>query len=196
MNYDFRVVAKLVLFQISVIALSNWIVNYNLNFFQYVISYAALTFPLVVVASDLTVRTLGKEVGRKVVGLSFIPAIFISMLIVHLSGAPNEVAARIGLASGCSYLVSTLLDVSVFQYFRETYKQWYLAPMISSIVASFVDTYAFYFAAFYKNVGSVYQQDWIPAATNHAIIKIIVSLIIVLPLYGALLNYIQKKIKI
>lgn len=189
-----NILIRLVLFQIVVIALSNWIVNYHFNFFNIIISYAAFTFPLVVVATDLTVRVLGKQTGRIVVGLTFIPAILISMLVVYLSGAPSEVALRIGAGSGCSYLVSTLLDVSVFQYFREKCRQWWIAPTFSSIVTMFIDTYTFYFVAFYKNTQSVYVQDWIPAATNHAVIKIIISLIIVLPLYGILLNYIQKKI--
>lgn len=189
-----NILIRLVLFQIVVIALSNWIVNYHFDLFNIIISYAAFTFPLVVVATDLTVRVLGKQTGRIVVGLTFIPAILISMLVVYLSGAPNEVALRIGAGSGCSYLVSTLLDVSVFQYFREKCRQWWIAPTFSSIVTMFIDTYTFYFVAFYKNTQSVYVQDWIPAATNHAVIKIIISLIIVLPLYGILLNYIQKKI--
>lgn len=188
-----KILFKLVLFQIIVIALSNWIINYHFDFYNIIISYAAFTFPLVVVATDLTVRVLGKQIGRIVVGLTFIPAILISMFIVYLSGAPIEVALRIGAGSGCSYLVSTLLDVSVFQYFREKCKQWWIAPTFSSIVTMFIDTYTFYFVAFYKNTQSVYVQDWIPAATNHAIIKIAISLIIVLPLYGILLNYIQKK---
>jgi uncharacterized integral membrane protein (TIGR00697 family) len=194
MKYDSSVIIKLVLFQITVIALSNWIVNYHLDIFDYIVSYAAFTFPLVVVATDLTVRTLGTDVGRRVVGLTFIPAILISMLIVYLTGAPPEVAYRIGAGSGCSYLVSTLLDVYVFQYFRQHCKQWWVAPALSSVMTMFIDTYTFYFVAFYKNVGAVYEQDWIPAATNHAIIKIIICLIIVLPLYGVLLNYIQKRI--
>lgn len=191
-----KLLTKLALFQIAVIAVSNSIINYHFDFFQYIISYAAFTFPLIVVATDLTVRVLGKETGRKVVGLSFIPAIIISMLIVHFSGAPDVVAARIGLGSGCSYLVSTLLDVYVFQYFREKCKQWWMAPAFSSVVTMICDTYTFYFAAFYKNAGSVYVQDWVPAATNHAVIKIIISLIIVLPIYGIVLNFIQKKLKI
>lgn len=188
-----KILFKLVLFQIIVIALSNWIINYHFDFYNIIISYAAFTFPLVVVATDLTVRVLGKQIGRIVVGLTFIPAILISMFIVYLSGAPIEVALRIGAGSGCSYLVSTLLDISVFQYFREKCKQWWIAPTFSSIVTMFIDTYTFYFVAFYKNTQSVYVQDWIPAATNHAVIKIAISLIIVLPLYGILLNYIQKK---
>lgn len=186
-------IIKLVLFQIFVITLSNWIVNYHFDFYNIIISYAAFSFPLIVVATDLTVRILGKETGRKVVGLSFIPAIIISILIVYIT-APLNVALRIGLASGCSYCISTILDIYVFQYFREKCRLWWIAPAFSSITTMFIDTYSFYFVAFYKNVGSAYEQGWIQAATNHAVVKIIICLIIVLPLYGVLLNYIQKKL--
>ena len=84
-NLDRAMVAKLVAFQIFVIAVSNWIVSYSFPIFGTVISYAAFTFPLVVVATDLTVRMVGKAMGQVVVTLSFIPAILISMVTSVIS---------------------------------------------------------------------------------------------------------------
>jgi len=192
---DRVLVAKLVALQIFVIAVSNWIVTHNFPIFGTVISYAAFTFPLVVVATDLTVRMIGKEMGRVVVTLSFIPAILISMAIVALSGAPSSIAVSIGLASGCAYAVSTMLDVYVFSYFREKYQQWWIAPTVSSIVTMIIDTYTFYYVAFANVAGSPYEHNWVSAAAAHSITKIIVSLLVILPAYGVLLNYLQKKLK-
>ena len=194
-NLDRSLVAKLVAFQIFVIAISNWIVSYSFPIFGTSLSYAAFTFPLIVVATDLTVRMLGKEMGRTVVTLSFIPAILISMSIVALSGAPAQVAFNIGLGSGCAYAVSTILDVYVFSYFREKYSQWWIAPTFSSVVTMIIDTYVFYAVAFAWVPGSPYEHNWISAAASHSITKIIVSLIVILPAYGVLLNYLQNKIK-
>lgn len=193
-NLDRVLVAKLVAFQIFVIAISNLIVSYSFPIFGTVISYAAFTFPIVVVATDLTVRMLGKAMGQVVITLSFIPAIFISMAIVALSGAPSSVAISIGLASGCAYAVSTMLDVYVFSYFREKYEQWWIAPTFSSIVTMIIDTYTFYYVAFANVAGSPYETNWVSAAAAHSLTKIIVSLIVILPAYGMLLAYIQKKI--
>jgi uncharacterized PurR-regulated membrane protein YhhQ (DUF165 family) len=191
---DRLLVYKLVAFQIFVIALSNWIVSYHFNVFGTALSYAAFTFPLIVVATDLTVRMIGKEMGRTVVTFSFIPAILISMLIVKLSGAPDEVAIRIGLGSGCAYAVSTMLDVYVFSYFREKYTQWWIAPTFASIITMIIDTYTFYYVAFAGVAGSVYEHNWFSAAASHSITKIIVSLVVILPTYGILLAYLQKKL--
>lgn len=185
---------NLVIFHTVIIALSNWLVNFKFQVAGFTLAYAAFTFPLVVVATDLTVRLVGKEMGRMVVGLSFIPAIIASILVILLSGAPTHVALRIGAASGIAYLLSTLLDVYVFQYFREKYQQWWIAPTLSSVVATIIDTYAFFGAAFWKNVGSKFEHNWPEVATNHILVKMVVSLCVILPAYGVLLNYLQKKL--
>jgi len=185
---------KLVAFHTFIIALSNWLVTFKFELFGHVLAAAAFTFPLVVVATDLTVRMIGKELGRAVVGLSFIPAIIASILVILWSGAPQHVALRIGFASGLAYLVSTLLDVYVFQYFREKFNQWWIAPTLSSVAATVIDTYTFFGAAFWKNVGSKFEHNWTEVATNHIVVKMVVSLLVILPAYGVLLNFLQKKI--
>lgn len=186
---------NLVIFHTVIIALSNWLVNFKFQVAGFTLAYAAFTFPLVVVATDLTVRLVGKELGRMVVGLSFIPAIIASILVILLSGAPTHVALRIGAASGIAYLLSTLLDVYVFQYFREKYQQWWIAPTLSSVVATIIDTYAFFGAAFWKNVGSKFEHNWPEVATNHILVKMVVSLCVILPAYGILLTHLQKKLQ-
>jgi uncharacterized PurR-regulated membrane protein YhhQ (DUF165 family) len=172
---------NLVIFHTVIIALSNWLVNYKFQVAGFTLAYAAFTFPLVVVATDLTVRLVGKELGRMVVGFSFIPAIIASMLVIKLSGAPDHIAIRIGAASGLAYLFSTLLDVYVFQYFREKYNQWWIAPTLSSVVATII-------------VGSKFEHNWVEVATNHIVVKMVVSLCVILPAYGLLLNYLQRKL--
>jgi uncharacterized integral membrane protein (TIGR00697 family) len=186
---------NLVIFHTLIIALSNWLVNFKFQALGFTLAYAAFTFPLVVVATDLTVRLVGKELGRLVVGVSFIPAIIASIIVISLSGAPTHVALRIGAASGIAYLLGTLLDVYVFQYFREKYQQWWIAPTFSSIVATIIDTYAFFGAAFWRNVGSKFEHTWPEVATNHIFVKMFVSLCVILPAYGVLLNYLQKRLQ-
>lgn len=191
---DRNLALKLMCFHTFIIALSNWLVTFKFLLVGHPIPYAAFTFPLVVVATDLTVRMLGKEMGRAVVALSFIPAIIVSILVVMASGAPDSVAYRIGTSSGLAYLCSTLLDVYVFQYFRERFKSWWIAPTLSSIVANILDTYTFFGAAFYNSEDAFMAANWPEVATNQIIAKIIVSLLVVLPSYGILLNYIQRKL--
>lgn len=185
---------KLMLAHIIIIAVSNYLVQFKLNIFGHPLAAAAFTFPLVVVLTDLTVRLVGKQTGRAVISLAFIPAIIVSILVVLAGGAPASVAFRIGLGSGVAYLLSNLLDVYVFQYFREKYQAWYIAPTLSAIVSTFLDTYVFFFTAFAYGANEFMAANWHIVATNNSISKILVSLLVILPAYGVLLNHLQKKI--
>lgn len=179
---------------IVIIAISNYIVQFKFDIFGHPLAAAAFTFPLVVVLTDLTVRLLGKQTGRAVINLAFIPAILVSMAVVKLGGAPDSVAFRIGLGSGLAYFLSNLLDVYVFQYFREKYKTWWIAPTLSSVVSTFIDTYVFFFAAFAYGANEFMAANWHIVATNNSISKVIVSLLVILPVYGILLNYLQGRV--
>ena len=185
---------KLMLLHIVIIAVSNYIVQFKIDVFGNPLALAAFTFPLVVVLTDLTVRLLGKETGRAVITLAFIPAIVVSMVVVKVGGAPDSVAFRIGLGSGVAYFMSNLLDVYVFQYFREKYQTWWIAPALSSIVSTFLDTYVFFFTAFAYGANEFMAANWHIVATNNSISKVIVSLLVILPAYGILLNHLQKKL--
>ena len=193
-NLDRKLAYKIMAFHIFIIAFSNYIVQFTFNVFGHPLAWAAFTFPLVVVATDLTVRMLGKEMGRAVIALAFIPAILVSMAVVSLGGAPDSVAVRIGLGSGCAYFIATMLDVYVFQYFRERYTQWYIAPLLSSVVSTIIDTYTFFGVAFAGGANEFMAANWHIVATNHIITKIAVSLAVILPAYGVLLNFLQKRV--
>jgi hypothetical protein len=159
----------------------------------YPLTYAAFTYPLVVVATDLTVRLIGKEMGRAVVAASFIPAIVVSILVVMAGGAPSSIAFRIGLGSGLAYFVSCMLDVYVFQYIREKYSAWWIAPTLSSVASNIIDTYTFFGVAFANGADEFMAANWTTVATNQLLTKMVVSLLVVLPMYGVLLNFIQKR---
>jgi uncharacterized PurR-regulated membrane protein YhhQ (DUF165 family) len=191
---DRALVTKLMFAHIAIIALSNYLVQFKLDIAGHPLAVAAFTFPLVVVLTDLTVRLLGKETGRAVIGLAFIPAIFVSILVVLAGGAPSSVALRIGLGSGVAYFISNLLDVYVFQYLREKFATWWIAPALSCVVSTFFDTYAFFFTAFAGGQNEFMAANWFTVATNNSISKIIVSLVVILPAYGVLLNFLQKKV--
>ena len=191
---DKALVLKLMLAHVLIIAISNYIVQFKFEIFGHPLAWAAFTFPLVVVLTDLTVRLLGKQTGRAVISLAFIPAILVSMAVVKLGGAPDSVAFRIGLGSGIAYFISNLLDVYVFQYFREKYSSWWIAPTLSAIASTFIDTYVFFFTAFAYGANEFMAANWHIVATNNSISKILVSLLVILPAYGVLLNQLQQRL--
>jgi uncharacterized integral membrane protein (TIGR00697 family) len=191
---DRSLVAKLVLFHTLVIAISNYLVTFTFELGGHPLTYAAFTFPLVIVATDLTVRLLGKELGRAVVAFAYIPAVVVSILVILAEGAPTSVALRIGFASGTAYLVGTMLDVYVFQYIRERMTGWWWAPALSMVAANFIDTFAFFYVGFAGGVDVFMAENWHVVAWNQAITKLVIGWIVFLPAYGILLSYLKRKI--
>ena len=192
---DKTLVRNLVILHTLVIAVSNYLVTIRFNVFpganlplfgEFPLAAAAFTFPIVVIATDLTVRLVGKQAGRAVVALAIVPAIVASVLVLLALG--DEHAYRVGIASGTAYAVGTMLDVYVFQHIRERYTDmWWAAPAISTIAANIIDTYTFFYTAFYP-------QPWVSAvAFNNTLTKIVVGLLVFLPAYGLLLASMKKK---
>ena len=193
---DRALVTKLVILHTLVIAVSNYLVTIRFDVFpgadlplfgSFPLAAAAFTFPIVVVATDLTVRMVGKEAGRAVVAMAIIPAIIASVLVLLALG--DEHAYRVGLASGVAYAIGTMLDVYVFQHIREKYTEmWWAAPAVSTVAANIIDTYAFFYTAFYP-------APWVHGvAFNNTLTKIVVGLVVFLPAYGLLLAYLKKRL--
>ena len=204
---DRALVTKLVILHTLVIAVSNYLVTIRFNVFpgadlplfgEFPLAAAAFTFPIVVVATDLTVRMVGKEAGRAVVAMAILPAIIASVLVLLALG--DEHAYRVGIASGTAYAVGTMLDVYVFQHIREKYTDmWWAAPAISTVAANIIDTYTFFFTAFAGSTDAEGNLTWIGenwhiVAQNNTLTKIVVGLIVFLPAYGLLLNYLKGKL--
>ena len=194
-NLDLALVAKLALLQVAVIMLSNYLVSIPAEAFGIKITYAAFTFPIVILATDLTVRLLGKGIARSVIAVSYPFAILGSIAILLLSGAPESVALRIGTASATAYLVGSLIDVFVFQKIRDRWTAWWPAPLFSTIVANIIDSYTFFAVAFYNSADPYMAAHWFEIATTENLTKIAIGIIVFLPIYGVLLNLISKFFK-
>ncbi len=184
---------KLVLLHVVVITVSNALVAIPVEIAGVKLTWAAFTFPLVVIATDLTVRLLGKNIARSTSAAAYPLAIIGSIAVVLAEGAPQSVAMRIGFASATAYAVGTMLDVYVFQYIREKMSVWWLAPAVSTVAANIIDTYTFFAVAFNNSADEYMAANWMEIAGSQVIIKIAVGLLVFLPAYGILLNQLQKK---
>lgn len=190
-----KLLIQLVIFHTVIIALSNYLVTIKFDLLGFKLTWAAFTFPLVVVATDLTIRLINKQNARAVINLAFIPAILASIAVIWAGGAPESVAIRVGIASGMAYLVSSLLDVTVFQYVRERLTLWFWAPALAAVFANILDTFTFFAVAFYNSANTYMAENWYIIAFNQTGLKVLVTLLVVLPIYGVLLNYLQKKLE-
>ena len=188
---------KLVALHVIVITVSNALVAIPVEILGVKLTWAAFTFPLVVIATDLTVRLLGKTIARQTIAVAYPLAIIGSIAVVLAEGAPGSVAVRIGFASATAYAVGTMLDVYVFQYIREAFKNnWWLAPAVSTIAANIIDTYTFFAVAFNNSADEYMALNWMEIAGSQVVIKIAVGLLVFLPAYGILLKRLQKSYKL
>ena len=196
-NVDKSMLLKLVALHVIVITVSNALVAIPVEIFGVKLTWAAFTFPLVVIATDLTVRLLGKQIARQTIAAAYPLAIIGSIAVVLAEGAPGSVAVRIGFASATAYAIGTMLDVYVFQYIREGFKNnWWLAPAVSTVAANIIDTYTFFAVAFNNSANEYMAANWVEIAGSQTVLKIFVGLVVFLPAYGLLLNRLQKTYKL
>jgi len=136
---------------------------------------------------------MGKKLARQVILLSFIPSSIISVPIVFLAVSDWALALRVGAASGFTYILAASLDVFVFQWSRDKWAAWWTAPTVSTLITVAFAQYVFLGSAFAGSSNSYMSAHWLTVATNQILIKMVVSSIMVLPAYGILLNWLERK---
>ncbi|MBA6152353.1 7-cyano-7-deazaguanine/7-aminomethyl-7-deazaguanine transporter [Gelidibacter maritimus] len=198
-------VLLLVGFHILIIASSNYLVQFPISVFGFKATWGAFTFPFIFLATDLTVRLFGAQMGRRIVFYAMFPALAVSYFITvaFRQGAWLGIdtllsfdlfVARIAIASFAAYVVGQILDVFVFNKLRQ-HKQWWHAPLASGIFGNFMDTLTFFFIAFYKTSDTYLAENLVEIATVDFIFKIIISALFFLPLYKVILDRVTKKLK-
>ena len=80
--------------------------------------------------------------------------------------------------------MAQLVDVSIFDKLRN--QIWFLAPLISSLVGSSIDTFLFFSISFYGT-----EINWITLSIGDLFVKIFVALIMLLP-FRILLSHVQE----
>jgi hypothetical protein len=107
-------------------------------------------------------------------------------------GEWNLFVARIALASFLAYVLGQLLDVQVFDRLRQW--AWWVAPVCSTILGNLADTFAFFATAFYNSPDPFMAAHWVEIATVDYVIKLAISLLFFLPLYGLLLAWLTRRL--
>lgn len=198
--------ALLVAFHIIVIIASNYLVQIPISLFGFHSTWGAFSFPFIFLATDLTVRLIGKAQARRVILRAMIPALIASYIVSVLfqDGRFSGVAAlaefntfvfRIAVASFTAYVLGQLLDVQVFDRMRRNFAQWWVAPAASSVLGQALDTTAFFSVAFWQSSNAYMAQHWIEIAWVDYVIKLTVSLLLFVPMYGVALTAIVNMLK-
>jgi uncharacterized PurR-regulated membrane protein YhhQ (DUF165 family) len=155
------VVTGVVAMSVVVVA-SNFLVQHPINDW---LTYGAFTYPVAFLITDLCNRALGPAQARRVVYAGFAIAVVLSIYFA---------TPRIAIASGTAFMIAQLVDISIFNRLRGGV--WWRAPLVSSTVASAVDTVLFFGIAF-----AATEVPWVTLGIGDYAAKLFVAAMMLIP---------------
>ena len=157
-----------------VVLSSNYLVQFPIKYYglEEILTYGAFSYPIAFLITDLSNRTYGKTIARKIVYIGF--AIGISFTLLFSTNFTDLISVRIAIGSGTAFLVAQLLDVQIFDQLRK--KKWFVAPLTSSFIGSTVDTFLFFSISFYAT-----GIPWVTLSLGDLAVKIFVALVMLIP---------------
>ena len=158
----------------AVVLASNYLVQFPIKYYglEEILTYGAFSYPIAFLITDLANRSFGKIVARKIVYIGF--AIGISFTLLFSTNFTDLISIRIAIGSGTAFLVAQLLDVQIFDKLRK--KEWFVAPLTSSLIGSTIDTFIFFSISFYGT-----GVPWITLSIGDLTVKVIVAMFMLLP---------------
>jgi len=197
----------LVAFHIAIVIASNYLVQLPITLFGFHSTWGAFSFPFIFLATDLTVRLIGKAAARRVITRAMLPALVASYVVGVLFhegrfngweslAAFNTFVFRIAFASFAAYVLGQLLDIQVFDRIRQQSRAWWLAPAAASVFGQALDTAAFFAIAFWRSPDAFMAANWVEIAVVDYVIKLVVSLLLFVPAYGVALAAIVRAMRV
>jgi len=164
-----------------VVALSNYLVQFPVKFYNLndLLTYGAFSYPIAFLITDLSNRRYGKKVAKKIVYLGFFLGVFLTFYFS--TNYDDIISIRIAFGSGIAFLVAQMVDVNVFDKLRK--KKWFVAPLVSSLLGSCIDTFLFFSISFYGT-----NLNWLTLSIGDLMVKITVALIMLIPFRILLLH--------
>ena len=166
-----------------IVVISNYLVQFPIQYLglSEILTYGAFTYPITFLVTDLANRAYGKIVARKVVYVGFVIGILLTVFVS--TNFSDIISIRIAIGSGVAFFISQNLDIKIFDKLRK--KNWFVAPLTSSVLGSITDTFLFFSIAFYAT-----EVPWISLAFGDLIVKLFIALSMLIPF-----RILLKKIK-
>ena len=166
-----------------IVVISNYLVQFPIQYLglSQILTYGAFTYPITFLVTDLANRAYGKIVARKVVYVGFVIGILLTVFVS--TNFSDIISIRIAIGSGVAFFISQNLDIKIFDKLRK--KNWFVAPLTSSVLGSITDTFLFFSIAFYAT-----EVPWISLAFGDLIVKLFIALSMLIPF-----RILLKKIK-
>ena len=130
------------------------------------LTWGAFTYPVSFLITDLCNRSMGARSARRVVYAGFVVAVMLSIYFA---------TPRIAIASGAAFLFAQVLDVQIFDRLRGS-RRWWVPPLVSSSIASALDTALFFSIAFFGT-----PVPWVTLAIGDYAVKLTLALAMLLP---------------
>jgi len=128
----------------AIVVASNILVQF---LFGQWLTFGAFTYPFAFLVTDLTNRFQGPKAARTVVIAGFVVGVICSLIGSQIMGQFGPlVTLRVAIGSGLAFLTAQLLDIAVFNRFRN--QKWWKAPFISTLFGATLDTAVFFTIAF------------------------------------------------
>ena len=178
----------LAVFMATVVAISNYLVQFPIKYFnlENLLTYGAFSYPIAFLITDLSNRRYGKDTAKKIVYLGFGLGVFLTFYFS--TNYSDLVSIRIAVGSGVAFLTAQLIDVNIFDRLRQ--KEWFIAPLASSLIGSIIDTFLFFSISFYGT-----GLNWVTLSFGDLFVKIFVSLTMLMP-FRFLLSYVKEVSKV
>tara|TARA_Y100000741_G_scaffold22191_1_gene16178 strand:+ start:465 stop:1019 length:555 start_codon:yes stop_codon:yes gene_type:complete len=175
-------------FLMGVIVLtSNYLVQFPVKYYglEEILTYGAFSYPIAFLITDLANKSYGKIIAKKIVYIGF--SIGIVFTLFFSTNFEDLISIRIAAGSGTAFLVAQLIDVQIFDRLRK--KKWFVAPLISSLIGSTIDTFLFFSISFYGT-----DIPWITLSLGDLSVKILVALLMLIPFRILIGNFKISKI--
>lgn len=145
-----------------VVLASNILVQYAINDW---LTWGAITYPFAFLVTELVNRAFGPAQARRVAWVGFAVAVAASLVL-----AP----ARIAAASGLAFLLSQMLDITVFDKLRQS--RWWRAPLLATMLGAVLDTSVFWGVGFAGE-----DLPWVTWALGDLGVKLVMAVCLLLP---------------
>ena len=102
-----------------VVLASNYLVQFPINYYGLgeILTYGAFSYPIAFLITDLTNRSYGKLIARKIVYIGFVIGIIFTLFFS--TNFEDLISIRIAIGSGVAFLVAQLIDVQIFDQLRK-----------------------------------------------------------------------------
>ena len=157
-----------------IVVASNYLVQFPIQFFglNEILTYGAFSYPITFLITDLANRAYGRIVAQKVVFIGFFVGVILTLFVS--TNFSDIISIRIAVGSGAAFFIAQNIDIKIFDFLRK--KTWYIAPLVSSVLGSIVDTFLFFSISFYAT-----GVPWVSLALGDLFVKLFIAIAMLIP---------------